>query len=66
MRAKKERTRPLVRVKAKFQITLPNNLRERAGIGVGDLLEADYNGQYITLKPKEQVDKEGIDARRGP
>ncbi len=37
---KGESTLPLVKVKTKYQITLPTTVREQAGIDVGDLLEA--------------------------
>ena len=49
---------PLVRVKTKYQVTLPNALREKMGIEVGDLLEAKMNGRKITLTPKSAIDRE--------
>ncbi len=49
---------PLVRVKAKYQVTLPTSVREKAGLGVGDLLEATVDGKTITLTPKTVVDRE--------
>ena len=52
----------VVEVKTGFQITLPNALREQAGIGIGDLLEVEFNGQYLTLKPREIVNPETVDA----
>jgi AbrB family looped-hinge helix DNA binding protein len=51
-------TLPLVKVKGKFQITLPAELREKLHLGVGDILEATINGQTIVLKPKALVDRE--------
>ena len=48
---------PLVKVKEKFQITLPAELREVLHLAVGDLLEATIQGQTIVLKPKDVVDK---------
>ena len=48
----------LVRVKAKFQVTLPNGLRLKAGLAVGDLLEvAIERGGVITLTPKSLIDR---------
>jgi AbrB family looped-hinge helix DNA binding protein len=59
----------LVRVKSKFQVTLPIRLRERAGLHVGDLLEAKIERGKITLTPKSVVDRridEGLeDIRAG-
>ena len=43
---------PLVRVKGKYQVTLPLTVREKAGLAVGDLLEAKVEGKKITLTPK--------------
>jgi len=50
-------TLPLVKVKEKFQITLPVELREVLHLAVGDLLEATIQGQTIVLKPKDVVDR---------
>ena len=49
---------PLVKVKAKYQVTLPASLRQKAGLAVGDLLEATVEGKKITLTPKSVVDRE--------
>ena len=48
---------PLVKVKEKFQITLPVEIRKQLRLGVGDLLEATIQGQTIVLKPKDVVDR---------
>ena len=48
---------PLVKVKEKFQITLPAEIREQLRLAVGDLLEATIQGQTIVLKPKDVVDR---------
>jgi AbrB family looped-hinge helix DNA binding protein len=48
----------LVRVKAKYQVTLPTSVREKAGLAVGDLLEASVEGKKITLTLKSVVDRE--------
>jgi AbrB family looped-hinge helix DNA binding protein len=48
---------PLVKVKEKFQITLPVELREVLHLAVGDLLEATIEDNVIILKPKVVVDR---------
>jgi len=48
----------LVKVKTKFQVTLPTSVRKSVGLSVGDLLEATVEGNKITLSPKTAVDKE--------
>ena len=59
----------LVKVKTKGQVTLPYSIRERAGLSVGDLLEAKLEKGKITLTPKSLIDRrieEGLeDIRRG-
>lgn len=49
---------PLVRVKEKYQVTLPASVRKKAGVAVGDLLEAKVQGKKITLIPKRVIDRE--------
>jgi AbrB family looped-hinge helix DNA binding protein len=51
-------TLPLVKVKEKFQITLPVELREALHLAVGDLLEATIQDNVLVLKPKILVDRE--------
>jgi len=48
----------LVKIKEKYQVTLPAALREKAGLEVGDLLEAKVEGKKITLTPKSVLDRE--------
>jgi AbrB family looped-hinge helix DNA binding protein len=48
----------LVKVKEKFQVTLPAAIRQQAGLAVGDLLEIEVKGNKITLTPKSIVDHE--------
>lgn len=51
-------SKALVRIKAKFQVTLPNALRLKAGLAVGDFLEvAIERGGVITLTPKSLIDR---------
>jgi AbrB family looped-hinge helix DNA binding protein len=49
---------PLVKVRDKYQVTLPATVRRKAGIAVGDLLEAQVKDGKITLTPKRLVDRE--------
>lgn len=49
---------PLVTVKTKYQVTLPTAIRMRAGLSVGDILEAKIEGKKITLTPKSLIDRE--------
>jgi len=48
---------PLVRVKEKFQVTIPTELRTALHLTVGDLLEATIEKETIVLKPKAVVDR---------
>ena len=48
---------PLVKVKEKFQVTIPTALREALHLAVGDLLEATVEQDKIVLKPKVVVDR---------
>ena len=48
---------PLVKVKEKFQVTIPTELRETLHLAVGDLLEATIEHDTIVLKPKAVVDR---------
>jgi AbrB family looped-hinge helix DNA binding protein len=59
----------IVTVKNKFQIVIPQHVREQAHIEIGDLLEADVQDGKITFTPKSLVDRhlaEGLeDMRKG-
>ena len=52
---------PLVKVKEKFQVTIPTTLRKAVRLSVGDLLEAEAKGNTIVLKPKAVVDRESAE-----
>ena len=60
---------PLVKVKTKYQVTLPDAVRRQVRVGVGDLLEAKVEKGRITLTPKSLIYREiaeGLeDFRRG-
>jgi AbrB family looped-hinge helix DNA binding protein len=47
----------LVTVKTKFQIVIPRSIREKAGVDIGDLLEAKVEGGKITFSPKSVIDR---------
>ena len=47
---------PLVKVKTKYQVTLPTVIRKQIGIGIGDLLETKVEKGKITLTPKTVID----------
>jgi AbrB family looped-hinge helix DNA binding protein len=59
----------IVTVKNKFQIVIPQHVREQVHIEIGDILEADVEDGKITFTPKSLVDRhvaEGLeDARAG-
>jgi AbrB family looped-hinge helix DNA binding protein len=59
----------IVTVKTKFQIVIPQHVRELARIEIGDLLEAGVENGKIVFTPKSLVDRhiaEGLeDAQRG-
>jgi AbrB family looped-hinge helix DNA binding protein len=47
----------IVRVKNKYQVVIPERLREEIGIEVGDVLEAKVERGKITFTPKSLVDR---------
>ena len=59
----------IVTVKNKFQIVIPQRVRELVHIEIGDILEAGVEGGKITFTPKSLVNRhlaEGLeDARNG-
>jgi AbrB family looped-hinge helix DNA binding protein len=59
----------IVAVKNKFQIVIPQHIREQVHVEIGDLLEASVEDGRITFTPKSLVDRhlaEGLeDAKRG-
>ena len=52
----------LVRVKDKFQITLPAALREQVHLAVGDVMEVKVEGTKIVLTPQVVVERELAEA----
>jgi len=59
----------LVAVKNKYQVVIPQKVREQIGLNVGDMLEAKIERGKITFTPQSAVDKgiaEGLeDIRKG-
>ncbi len=49
---------PLVKVKTKYQVTLPTSVRKQVGLAVGDLLDATVQGNQIMLTPKHAIDRD--------
>ena len=49
---------PLVKIKEKYQVTLPASVHKKAGVAFGDLLEAQVRGKTITLTPKMAIDRD--------
>ena len=57
-------TLDLVSVKNKFQIVIPQKIREKLKLDVGDLLEASIVDGKLTFTPKSLIDRhiaEGLD-----
>ncbi|WP_299430804.1 AbrB/MazE/SpoVT family DNA-binding domain-containing protein [uncultured Meiothermus sp.] len=59
-----DKTVPVVTVKTKFQVTIPQEVREVLGIAEGDLLEAKVENGKIVLTPKELIDRRAAAFRR--
>ncbi len=59
----------VVTIKNKFQIVIPQRIREQAKLDIGDILEARIENGKITFTPKSLIDRhlaEGLeDAKRG-
>ncbi len=54
----------VVAVKNKFQIVIPQHIREQVDVEVGDLLEAKVENGKIVFTPKSIIDRhlaEGLD-----
>ncbi len=48
---------PLVKIKDKYQVTLPAEVRRTLDLKVGDYLEVEAKDAAIVLKPKAMIDK---------
>lgn len=47
----------LIKVKERFQVTIPAPIRKKLGLKVGDYLEIKASGDCIVLKPVAVVDR---------
>ncbi|MBF0555577.1 MAG: AbrB/MazE/SpoVT family DNA-binding domain-containing protein [Nitrospirae bacterium] len=52
----------LVKVKNKFQVTIPNEIRLQAHIKEGDILEVIVQDKAIVFKPSAVLDRDSVDA----
>jgi len=48
---------PLVKIKEKFQVTIPASIRKAADLDIGDFLEAEIREDGILLIPKTITDR---------
>ena len=58
---------PIVTIQKKYQVVIPQRVREQVGVRVGDLLEAQADKGQIVFTPKSIVDRalaEGLDDRK--
>lgn len=49
---------PLVTVKRKYQVVIPQELRDELSIGEGDVLEAEVIDGKIVYTPKQVIDRD--------
>ncbi|HEV3306902.1 MAG TPA: AbrB/MazE/SpoVT family DNA-binding domain-containing protein [Candidatus Sulfotelmatobacter sp.] len=47
----------LVTIKTKFQVVIPQSIRKRVRLDIGDLLEAAFENGKITFTPKTVIDR---------
>jgi AbrB family looped-hinge helix DNA binding protein len=47
----------LVTVKTKFQVVIPQSIRKKVHLDIGDLLEAAFENGKITFTPKTVIDR---------
>jgi AbrB family looped-hinge helix DNA binding protein len=52
----------LVRVKEKYQVTIPAKIRKELNLRVGDYLEVEAQDEAIVLRPKAVIDREKEEA----
>lgn len=48
---------PIVTVKKKYQVVIPQRVREQIGVAIGDVLEAKVEKGKIVFEPKSIVDR---------
>jgi bifunctional DNA-binding transcriptional regulator/antitoxin component of YhaV-PrlF toxin-antitoxin module len=49
---------PIVTVKNKYQVVIPQGLRKQVGVNIGDILEAKVERGKITFTPKTIIDRD--------
>jgi AbrB family looped-hinge helix DNA binding protein len=54
----------LVKITTKYQVTIPDVVRRKMGVGAGDVLEAKIESGKITLTPKPDAEAEYTPAQR--
>ncbi|MHC1725237.1 MAG: AbrB/MazE/SpoVT family DNA-binding domain-containing protein [Syntrophobacteraceae bacterium] len=54
----------LLKVKRHFQITIPQGIREKLDLAVGDYVQADIEDGKIVIRPVEVVKTDAIERRR--
>lgn len=47
----------IVKVKNKYQVVIPEEIREKIGVEIGDFFEVKIVGKSINFEPKVVVDK---------
>jgi AbrB family looped-hinge helix DNA binding protein len=52
----------LVKIKNKFQITIPTEIRNEIGVKEGDILEAIVQNKTIIFKPKTVLDRDSVES----
>jgi AbrB family looped-hinge helix DNA binding protein len=55
---------PIVTIKNKYQVVIPQGVRKQVGVRIGDVLEAQADKGKIVFTPKSIVDRalaEGLD-----
>ncbi|HDL84756.1 MAG TPA: AbrB/MazE/SpoVT family DNA-binding domain-containing protein [Candidatus Acetothermia bacterium] len=47
----------VVKVRTKYQVTIPEKVRRQVGLEVGDYVEVEAQGSEIVIIPKSEIDK---------
>lgn len=47
----------VVKVRTKYQVTIPEKVRRQVGLKVGDYVEVEAQGSEIIIIPKSSIDK---------
>lgn len=53
-----EPAQEFVKVKSKYQLTLPTSLRRSLGVDVGDIFRASVHGGTLVLTPAQVLDRD--------